>query len=116
MKDMVEVYLHFLELGEKEPGIFNAGFENISILDIANKIIKVIPAEIEVTKSNDPRSYRQDSTKLLTTGFNPNHTVDDGIMDVIKAYENGQLIDSDKFYNVRTMKKLNLQTISSLEY
>ncbi len=95
MKDMIRVYLHFLEIGKKEPGIFNAGFENISILDIAKKIVKVVPAEIVVTESNDPRSYRQDSTKLLETGFSPKYSVDDGILDVIKSYENGELIDID---------------------
>jgi nucleoside-diphosphate-sugar epimerase len=116
MKDMIGVYLHFLELGEKEPGIFNAGFENISILDIAKKIVSVIPAEIVVTESNDPRSYRQDSTKLLKTGFNSKYSVNDGITDVIKAYENEKLIDSDQFYNVRSMKKLDLQSLSSQDY
>ena len=35
MNDMIGVYLHFLELGKNAPGIYNAGFENISILDIA---------------------------------------------------------------------------------
>lgn len=116
MKDMIGVYLHFLELGEKEPGIFNAGFENISILDIAKKIDNIIPAEIVVTESNDPRSYRQDSTKLLETGFNPKYSVDDGIADVIEAYKSGKLIDSDQFYNVRSMKKLDLQSLSSQDY
>lgn len=116
MKDMIRVYLHFLQLGEKEPGIFNAGFENTSILDIAKKITKKIPSEIVVTESNDPRSYRQDSTKLLKTGFNPKYSVDDGITDVIEAYENGKLIDSDQFYNVRSMKKLNLQSLGSQDY
>ena len=39
MNDMIGVYLHFLELGKKAPGIYNAGFENISILNIAKNII-----------------------------------------------------------------------------
>ena len=112
MKDMIRVYLHFLQLGKKEPGIFNAGFENISILDIAKKIIKKVPAEIVVTESNDPRSYRQDSTKLLNTGFSPKYSVDDGIDDVIKAYEAVELIDSDKFYNIKSMNKLDLKSFS----
>jgi len=111
MKDMIGVYLHFLELGKKEPGVFNAGFENISILDIAKKVIKKIPAEIIVTESNDPRSYRQDSTKLLNTGFSPKYSVEDGIDDVIKSYKNRELIDSDQFYNIRSMKKLDLKIL-----
>ena len=35
-------------------GIFNAGFENISILDIA-KISKITGCKISIKKSNDPK-------------------------------------------------------------
>lgn len=106
MKDMITVYLHFLELGKKAPGIYNAGFENISILDIAKKITEYVPAEIVVTESNDPRSYRQNSDKLLATGFKPKYGVVDGIKDVIEAYNAGILKDEDCYYNIKTMKKL----------
>lgn len=106
LKDMVRVYLHFLELGEKAPGIFNAGFENLSILDIARKVTGLVPAEIAVTDSNDPRSYRLNSDKLLATGFKQEHTVLDAIHDVIAAYRSGRLRDEEKWYNIKTMKKL----------
>ena len=106
MNDMVSVYLHFLELGEKAPGIYNAGFENISILDIAKKVTEHIPAEIEITESNDPRSYRQNSDKLIGTGFSPGYGIENGIKDVIEAYNAGKLKDEDCYYNMRTMKKL----------
>ena len=49
-------------------GIYNAGFENISILDIAKMVATQVEADIEVTESNDPRSYRVNSDKLLGTG------------------------------------------------
>ena len=106
MNDMVGVYLHFLELGTKAPDIYNAGFENISILDIAKKVTEHVPAEIEITESNDPRSYRQNSDKLLGTGFLPKYGVDNGIIDVIEAYKAGRLKDEDCYYNIKTMQKL----------
>ena len=106
MKDMVGVYLHFLDLGAKAPGIYNAGFENISILDIAKKVIEHHPAEIRITQSNDPRSYRQNSDKLLGTGFAPEYGVENGITDVIEAYNTGMLKDDDCYYNIRAMKQL----------
>ena len=106
MKDMVKVYLHFLELGEKALGIYNAGFENISILDIANKVTEHVQAEIKITVSNDPRSYRQNSDKLLGTGFKPKYGVENGIMDVIEAYNSGRLQDENLYYNIRKMKQL----------
>ena len=65
-----------------------------------------MPAEIVVTPSNDPRSYRLSSRKLMNTGFTPRHSVDDGIEDVITAFRDGRLRDEERYYNIKTMKKL----------
>ena len=106
MNDMVSVYLHLLDLGSEDAGIYNAGFENISILDIANKVSDQIPSEIVVTESDDPRSYRLNSDKLLKTGFRPKWNVENGIQDVIKAYEQGKFEAEDRYYNMKIMMKL----------
>ena len=106
IKDMVRVYEHFLTLGTKTQGLFNAGFENISILDIAKRVTNHIPAELVVTKSNDPRSYRQNSDKLRSTGFNPEFTVEDAIRDVILKYNANELKDEDAYYNIKTMTRI----------
>jgi nucleoside-diphosphate-sugar epimerase len=108
LMDMVEVYRHFLALGTSVQGVFNAGFENITILDIARKVIAQTHAEIVVTESNDPRSYRQNSDKLLATGFKPKYCVDDAIAQLIAAYRSGTLTDSEACYNIKTMKALAL--------
>jgi nucleoside-diphosphate-sugar epimerase len=107
LKDMIRVYHHFLDKGTQFPGVFNAGFENISILDIAERVKRHVPAEVVVTPSNDPRSYRLSSKKLLATGFTPKFTVEDGILDVIAAYREGRLRDEERYYNIKTMKKLS---------
>ena len=109
IKDMIRVYLHFLELGAKAVGIYNAGFENISILDIAKKVRQFVPAEIIVTESNDPRSYHLSSKKLLSTGFHPKHGIIDGIKDVIEAYNSGLLKDENCCYNIKTMQHIKLR-------
>lgn len=106
MNDMVSVYLHLLNLDSEDTGIYNAGFENISILDIANKVSDHIPSEIVVTESDDPRSYRLNSDKLLQTGFHPKWNVENGIKDVIKAYQEGKLEVEDRYYNMKIMKQL----------
>lgn len=106
LKDMIRVYHHFLKHGMDLPGVYNAGFENISILDIADRVKRHLPAEVVVTPSNDPRSYRLSSKKLLSTGFAPQHTVEDGICDVISAYRDGRLRDEERYYNIKTMMKL----------
>jgi len=86
--------------------IYNAGFENISILDIAERVVEKIPAEIIVTESNDPRSYRLSSKKLLATGFEQKYTVDDAIKEMIEAFNSGTLKNEDGCYNIKTMKKI----------
>jgi nucleoside-diphosphate-sugar epimerase len=108
IKDMVRAYLHMLDVGDKAPGIYNAGFENLSIRQIADLIASKVPAEISVSPSNDPRSYRLDSGKLLATGFRPQHTVLDGIQDVVAAWTGGTLKDDENCYNIKAMKKLVL--------
>jgi nucleoside-diphosphate-sugar epimerase len=104
VEDLVRVYLHFLEVGDGATGIYNAGFENLSIMEIAERAADLIDAEIVVTPSNDPRSYRLSSQKLLDTGFAPIKTVSDAMSEVIEVTKSGQLIDEDSCYNLRVMK------------
>jgi nucleoside-diphosphate-sugar epimerase len=106
--DMVDVYRHFLKNPGIDSGCYNAGFENISILDIAERVRRRIPAAVEVTPSNDPRSYRQNSDKLLATGFSPRRTVEDAIGDILADHRAGLLRDDDRWHTVRWMKQLNL--------
>ncbi len=105
IQDITDLVLFFLEQGKKVQGIYNAGFENISIMDIAKKATELAPAEIVVTPSNDPRSYRLNSDKLLATGFKPKYDVEYAMKEIVNAFEAGKLEDEDGCYNVRTMKK-----------
>jgi len=109
IQDMVRVYQHFLAKPELPSGCYNAGFENISILDIAERVTARIPAEIVVSESNDPRSYRQNSDKLQATGFLPKYSVATAIEEVIEKYHSGELVDQDQCYTVRWMKHLKLE-------
>lgn len=108
IKDMVRVYQHFVNNSVIESGCYNAGFENISILDIAEMVKNKLGAEIIILESNDPRSYRQNSEKLLNTGFEQMYGVDYAINEIIEEYKKGNLIESDECYTVKWMKHLNL--------
>lgn len=103
IQDLCSVFQFFLEDRQVETGIYNAGFENLSIEAIARKVVEFVPADIVVTQSNDPRSYRLDAQKLLSTGFKPRFGVEDGIREVIDAFEAGKLKDDDTCYNIKTM-------------
>jgi nucleoside-diphosphate-sugar epimerase len=103
--DLVNVYRHFLAHPDLPSGAYNAGFENTSILDIAEMVRDRTGAEIVLTPSNDPRSYRQNSDKLVATGFSPTKTVGDAIEEVLHALRSGQLEDRDEWYTVKWMAK-----------
>jgi nucleoside-diphosphate-sugar epimerase len=102
--DITDIYLHFIDHPEAT-GIYNAGFENISILDIAKLVTKHLPADIVVTASNDPRSYRVNSDKLLATGYSPKKTVEDAVGEIIDKYRAGLLKDEERFSNLKWMQK-----------
>lgn len=109
IKDIINIYKHFLENTNIPSGCYNAGFENLSIIEIANRIQKKIPCEIVISESNDPRSYRQDSSKLVGTGFKNIFGIDDAIDEIIASYKSGNLKDDPKNYTVKWMKTLNLE-------
>jgi len=102
--DITDIYIHFLNRSDVS-GIFNAGFENISILDIAKLVTKHVPAEIRVAESNDPRSYRINSDKLIATGYQPKKCVEEAIVELVGKFQSGDLADQDRFYNLRWMQK-----------
>lgn len=102
--DVADLYLFLLDHPEHR-GIYNAGFENLSIMEIAKQVSEQIPAEIVTTPSNDPRSYRINSDKLFKTGFSPKKTVADAIREIVVKFQRGELKDSDRHYNLRWMQR-----------
>jgi nucleoside-diphosphate-sugar epimerase len=104
MDDITDVYLFMLDHPEHR-GIYNAGFENLSIKEIAERVAQHVEAEIVVTESNDPRSYRVNSDKLLATGFQPKKNVDDAIREIIEKFRSGKLKDEERHYNLKWMQR-----------
>ena len=102
--DMAGVYTHFLGKNGLGSEIYNAGFENISVMDIAKMVQEVFKVEIEIKSSNDPRSYRQDSTKLLESGFVRKKSVSDAISEIATKLKNGEIKDDERWHTVKWMK------------
>lgn len=96
--------------------IFNVGFQNMSIADLAQLVKKVVeeifpekaPISIVTTPSDDNRSYHINSDKIARVlGFKPRHSIEDAVRDLCKAFAAGKLPNSmadDGYYNVRTLK------------
>jgi len=99
--------------------VFNIGYQNMSIMDIALLVKKVVAEEfpekplidIVTTPSDDIRSYHINSDKVnRVLGFRPKHTIEDAVRGLCQAFKAGKIPNSmtdDWYYNIRTMKKLN---------
>ena len=121
IQDMCDLYKLLLIIeGEKIAGqTFNAGYQNMSIMDIAllvkDIVQKEVPGresiEIEATPSDDLRSYHINSDKITRIiGFKPRYTVEDAVRELCAAFRERKLPDSlnnDRYFNVKRMKGLN---------
>tara|TARA_Y100000590_G_scaffold461734_1_gene623997 strand:+ start:444 stop:1397 length:954 start_codon:yes stop_codon:yes gene_type:complete len=106
IKDLTSIYLHFLKNKNIPSGTYNAGFENLKLIDIAKKVAKIIPCKIKVKKNFDIRSYRQNSDKLLKTGFKRKFSVEDAIFDIKNNYQIIKKLDINKSFTVKWLKRL----------
>jgi nucleoside-diphosphate-sugar epimerase len=106
--DITDLYVFLLD-HPQVTGVFNAGFENLSILEIAELVRARVPADVVVSPSNDPRSYRINSDKLLATGFRPKKSVAHAIDEIIERYRAGVLKDEDRWYNLKWMQRPTAQ-------
>ena len=98
--------------------IFNVGYENMSIMNIAHVVKKVVQEEfpekgeigITTTPSDDNRSYHINSDKIKRVlGFQPKYSTEEAIRGLCHAFRDGKLPNSfeDNFYfNVRRLKRL----------
>lgn len=115
--DMVDAYLVLLRAPkEKIAGeIFNAGFENQTVLDLAETVQKVIGDDVKLvaTPTNDNRSYHISSKKIAQKlGFIPKHTIQEAVEDLKHAFETGLLPNSfedERYFNIKLMQGSKLQ-------
>lgn len=120
--DMVDLYLQVLaEPSERIAGkIFNAGYQNESVADLAAIVKRVVGAELQrpdiqiiTTPSDDLRSYHISSEKIRRElGFVPRRTIEDAVRDLVHAFRDGRLPDPltrSTYFNIKRMQELHLQ-------
>ena len=98
--------------------IFNVGFQNMSIKDIALLVKRVVEEEfpekgdigITTTTSDDNRSYHINSDKIKRIlGFEPKYSIEYAVRELCNAFKDGKLpnsFENDLFFNVRRLKRL----------
>lgn len=116
--DMCRLYEHliFSDISSFNGEIFNVGQENLKIIEIAEKIKKIMKKrfekeiEIKIEPSSDPRSYQINSDKSVKVlNFSYEKNVEDAINDLIDAFEQNKIQDSfsDKWANISVLKKID---------
>ena len=116
IKDMAEVYniLINAEKSKVSGEIFNAGYENQTVLDLANTVKEVIGKDVELktTPTNDNRSYHISSKKIKKIlNFESKFTIKDAVIDLKDAFKKDLLPNSltdDKYFNIKTMQSIKL--------
>jgi nucleoside-diphosphate-sugar epimerase len=111
LKDIIRVVDHLLFAKKKfKNNIYNMGFENLSIMQVAKRIQKKTGAKLIVKKKVDIRSYRQDSSRLIKTGFKPKFNIDDSIDELILHFSQKKINQfGENNFNLIKMKKLNVK-------
>jgi nucleoside-diphosphate-sugar epimerase len=118
IEDICDLYVRLLELPAStiDGGIYNAGYQNHSITELARMAKSVVerefpekaPISIVTSHTDDLRSYHVSSGKIARElGFTPVRSVEDAMADLCRAFKAGKLPDSltdPLYFNVRTMK------------
>ena len=115
--DMAEAYIKVLETDNKliSGEIFNVGYENQSVNEIANLVEKNMPFKIskKIIETNDNRSYHISSKKILEKlNFSPKKNISDAVKDLVKAFKKKLFIDpltNSMYFNVKKMNEINLK-------
>ncbi|MEW6532159.1 MAG: NAD-dependent epimerase/dehydratase [Thermodesulfobacteriota bacterium] len=116
IEDMTDLYLVLLEQPEQKihKQIFNAGYQNYKVMEIAQIVRDVLGNKIpvEVIPSNDNRSYHVSSEKIKRAlGFEARRTVEEAVADLRDAFRAGKIpnpMDDMRYYNIKTMQHLKL--------
>jgi nucleoside-diphosphate-sugar epimerase len=115
--DMVEAYLVLLEAPrEKIAGqIFNAGYENQPVAELAQMIKEVVGDDVclVTTPTDDNRSYHISSDRIREKlGFTATHSIREAAVDLVHAFRTNLLpnsLEDERYFNIRRMQSLNLQ-------
>ena len=117
IEDMTDLYVQALAwpAAKVDGAIYNAGYENCRVLEIADTVRGVVGADVRIvtTPTDDNRSYHISSEKIKRTlGFEPRHTIADAARDLVRAVGEGKVPDAmsaERYYNIKLMQRVKLR-------
>jgi nucleoside-diphosphate-sugar epimerase len=117
IEDMADAYLMLLQQPDEmiDGRVYNIGFENHSLMRIADIVKSVVGGDLEVVvePTNDLRSYHVSSEKIRRElGFMPKHTIEEAVGGLARAMRSGRLPNSmsdARYFNIKKMQEVNLE-------
>jgi nucleoside-diphosphate-sugar epimerase len=114
--DMVGVYLDLLEQPAEaiDGEVFNAGYENRTVRELAEVVRSTVGGaiDVEIVPTDDNRSYHVSAEKMRRVlGFTPQFTIEDAVRDLCEAFAGGQVgaMNDPVYHNIQRMRDANLR-------
>jgi nucleoside-diphosphate-sugar epimerase len=117
INDMTDLYVLLLGLPKAKIAgkIYNAGYENSTVLELGKIVQNVVGDEVELisSKTDDNRSYHISSEKIKSElNFQAKNTIKDAVSDLVSAFNNNLLanpLENELYYNIKRMNNINLK-------
>ena len=104
IRDIARVFLHGIQNYDNLKGLpYNVGLSeaNLSKIELCVKIKQHLPEfiylESEIGQDPDKRDYIVSNERIERTGWKPTYSLDDGIIELIKAY---RIIKNNQYANI----------------
>ncbi len=116
IQDMVNSYILLIESDIKKVSneIFNVGFENLKVKEIAQMVKKVVGDDVTLvtTPTDDNRSYHISAKKIMShLNFKPSFTIEDGVLELVNKFKSKKLTDTlnnEFYFNIKRMQNIKL--------
>ena len=122
IEDMTDLYVGSLEYpdGKIDGRVFNAGYHNMKMDEIAGVVKKVVAEEmgykdldVVKTSTDDSRSYHISSEKIkCELGFVARRSIGEAVKDLCDAFKAGKIknpMEDKRYYNIKTMQAIKLK-------
>lgn len=97
--DITDIYIKALKWNKNFGGIYNCGFENLSVINIAKRVQSSIKSKILIKKIYDKRSYRLNSDKLNKI-YKQKKNIQDAINELSIKFQNKKFREKKSFYSI----------------
>lgn len=115
--DITDLYVDLLgrPTAQVAGKVWNAGYENHKVGEIAQIVKGVVGKEVEIVTepTDDLRSYHISSELIRRDlGFVPQHTIEEAVRNLVDAFGAGLIpnpMEDIRYYNIKTMQALHMK-------